>query len=142
MNTHNIQFHDKIRNFPLIFVFLSYRKKFVGTKKRVRISHGKRAIGVRAIEFLLTLRTPYLPLVLLVPLPHLLKFSTLLVLSFYFRLHPFVIYSIFIFLAPRLQFFFVRTSFIISLFEECSILICSTFCPSGRLCFVIVPFQG
>ena len=50
MSTHNIQFHDKIRKFPLIFVFLSYRKNFVGTKKRVRISHGKRAIGVRVIE--------------------------------------------------------------------------------------------
>ena len=50
MSTHNIQFHDKIRKFPLIFVFLSYLKKFVGTQKRVRISHGKRAIGVRAIE--------------------------------------------------------------------------------------------
>ena len=29
---------------------MSYRKNFVGTQKRVRISHGKRAIGVRAIE--------------------------------------------------------------------------------------------
>ena len=47
---HKIQFHDKIRKFPYIFVFLSYRKNFVGTQKRVRISHGKRAIGVRAIE--------------------------------------------------------------------------------------------
>ena len=52
MSTHNIQFHDKIRQFPLLFVFLSYmyRKNFVGTQKLVRISHGKRAIGVRAIE--------------------------------------------------------------------------------------------
>ena len=33
-----------------MFVFLSYRKNFVGTQKRVRISHGKRAMGVRAIE--------------------------------------------------------------------------------------------
>ena len=49
-STHNIRFYDKIRKFPLIFVFLSYRKNFVGTQKRVRISHGKRAIGVRAIE--------------------------------------------------------------------------------------------
>ena len=30
-----------------------YRKNFVGTQKQVRISHGKRAIGVRAIEVLL-----------------------------------------------------------------------------------------
>ena len=29
---------------------MGYRKDFVGTQKRVRISHGKRAIGVRAIE--------------------------------------------------------------------------------------------
>ena len=50
MSTHIIQFHNKIRTFPLIFVFLSYRKNFVGTQKRVRISHGKQAIGVRAIE--------------------------------------------------------------------------------------------
>ena len=50
MTTHNIQFHDKIRKFPLVFVFLSYRKNFVGTQKRVRINHGKRAIGVRAVE--------------------------------------------------------------------------------------------
>ena len=50
MSTHSIQFHDKIRKIPEIFVFLSYRKNFVGTQKQVRISHGKRAIGVRAIE--------------------------------------------------------------------------------------------
>ena len=29
---------------------MSYRKNFVGIQKRIRISHGKRAIGVRAIE--------------------------------------------------------------------------------------------
>ena len=50
MSIYNIQFHDKIRKKSLIFVFLSYRKNFVGTEKRVRISHGKRDIGVRAIE--------------------------------------------------------------------------------------------
>ena len=50
MSTPNIQFHDKIRKFPEIFVFLSYGKGFVRTQKQVRISHGKRAIGVRAIE--------------------------------------------------------------------------------------------
>ena len=55
MSTHNIQFRDKMRKFPYIFVFLSCRKNFVGTQKRVRISHGKRAIGVRAIEVLLYL---------------------------------------------------------------------------------------
>ena len=50
MSTHNIHCHDKIRKFPEIFAFLSYLKNSVGTEKRVRISHGKRAIGVRAIE--------------------------------------------------------------------------------------------
>ena len=50
MSAHNIQFHDRIRTFPHIFFSLSYIKNFVGTQKRVRISHGKRAIGVRAIE--------------------------------------------------------------------------------------------
>ena len=52
MSTHNIQFHDEIRNkkMSLIFVFLSYWKNFVGTRKRVRIIQGKRAIGVRVIE--------------------------------------------------------------------------------------------
>ena len=50
MSTHNIQFHDKMKKNPLIFVYLSHQKNFVGTQKRVRISHGKRAIGVRAIE--------------------------------------------------------------------------------------------
>ena len=32
---------------------MSCRKNFLGTQKRVRISHGKRVIGVRVIEFLL-----------------------------------------------------------------------------------------
>ena len=53
MSTHNIQFHDKIRKNPEIFVFLSYWKDFVGTEKRDRIIHGKRAIRVRAIEVIL-----------------------------------------------------------------------------------------
>ena len=46
MRTHNIQFHDKIRRFPQIFVFLSYRKSFIRTQKGVQISHGKPAIIV------------------------------------------------------------------------------------------------
>ena len=50
MSISNIKFYDKIRNFPYIFVFLSYLKNFVATQKRVRISHGKRASGVPAIE--------------------------------------------------------------------------------------------
>ena len=49
MGTHSIQINDKIRKFPQIFVFLSYRKNFVGTQKIVWISHGKWAIHVRAI---------------------------------------------------------------------------------------------
>ena len=50
MSTHNIRFHDKIRKFPFVFVFLSYGRNFVGTQKRVRINHGKLAIGVQAIK--------------------------------------------------------------------------------------------
>ena len=52
MSTHNVQFYKKDENFLKYFfvVFSRYRKNFIGTKKRVRISHGKRAIGVRAIE--------------------------------------------------------------------------------------------
>ena len=50
MSTHNIKFYIKIREFPYIFVFLSYWKNFVGTQKCDRICHGERAIGVRAIE--------------------------------------------------------------------------------------------
>ena len=53
MSTHNIQFLDKIRKKIQIFVFLSYWKNFVGTEKRVRIIHGKRAIRVRAIAVIL-----------------------------------------------------------------------------------------
>ena len=54
MSTHNIQFHNKIRKkIPEYLFFLSYRKGFVGTEKRVRIIQGKRAIRVRAIEVIL-----------------------------------------------------------------------------------------
>ena len=35
---------------------MSYRENFVGTQKRVRIIHGKRAIRVRAIEVTLYVR--------------------------------------------------------------------------------------
>ena len=48
MSTHNIQFHDKIENFPKYLFFLNYQKNFIGTQKRVRISHSKRSIGVPA----------------------------------------------------------------------------------------------
>ena len=44
---HTISWSNK--KTPYVFVFWSYRKNFVGTQKHVRISHGKRAIGVRAI---------------------------------------------------------------------------------------------
>ena len=47
MSTH-IQFHDKIRKI-LNICYLELSKNFVGTQKRVRISHDKRAIGVRTI---------------------------------------------------------------------------------------------
>ena len=40
MSTYNIQFYDKLRKFSEISVFLSYQKKFVWTRKQVRISHG------------------------------------------------------------------------------------------------------
>ena len=50
MSTHTIQFHDKIRKFLLICVFLSYRKNFVGTRKCSNKPWLKRAIGVQAIE--------------------------------------------------------------------------------------------
>ena len=37
MSTYNIQFRDKIRQFPKIY-FLSYRKNFVGLKKQFEIA--------------------------------------------------------------------------------------------------------
>ena len=46
MSTLNIQ----CQKFPK---YLFSWKKFLGTQKRVRISHGKRAIRVRTIEVLL-----------------------------------------------------------------------------------------
>ena len=55
---HNIQLYDKIESFPYLFLFLfylfiylSYRKNFVRTHKRIRISHGKRAIIKYTIFF-------------------------------------------------------------------------------------------
>ena len=59
MHSLDILLHDNKKkmtnpqNYSNIFVFSSYRKKFPGTQKRVRISHGKRAIGVRVIDDLL-----------------------------------------------------------------------------------------
>ena len=40
-----------------MFVFLSYWKNSVGTEKRVRIIHGKRAIRIRAIEVICRRKT-------------------------------------------------------------------------------------
>ena len=48
----------KYENFPktsINFAFLGYQENFPGTKQSLRISHGKRAIGVRVIEVLLYL---------------------------------------------------------------------------------------
>ena len=50
MSTHNIQVYEIVRKVPYNIFFLIYWKNFIGTQKRVRISHGKRAIGVRATE--------------------------------------------------------------------------------------------
>ena len=53
---HTIPWYNKKKNKKkktLNIFFLSYWKDFVGTEKRVRIVHGKRAIRVRAIEVIL-----------------------------------------------------------------------------------------
>ena len=52
MNTHNIHFQNKrslIIPYILIHCICSYGKN-LGTPERVRDSHGKRAISVRAIK--------------------------------------------------------------------------------------------
>ena len=49
---HTIPWWNKKKNHQ-IFVFLSYWKNFVGTEKRVRIIHVKRAIRVPTIEVIL-----------------------------------------------------------------------------------------
>ena len=59
MSIHKIHFHDKIINislkYPLICVFLSYWKNFLRFQKQVRISQGKRVIGVQVIEVFCTI---------------------------------------------------------------------------------------
>ena len=58
MSTHNIHFPENIEKNPKISLnicFLELSKKIPTHKKRVRISHGKRAIGFRAIEIRLYL---------------------------------------------------------------------------------------
>ena len=50
MSIHNIQCHDKIRKFSLNICFLELAKEFRrDSKMSSNYSHGKRAIGVRAI---------------------------------------------------------------------------------------------
>ena len=53
MSTHNIHFHKKPKIPLYIIVSLSYQKNFLGTQKRVRSNHGKRAIHFRGNEVLL-----------------------------------------------------------------------------------------
>ena len=48
MSILNIQFHDKTKKISLNICFLDLSEEFC--RDRVRISHGKRAIGGRAIE--------------------------------------------------------------------------------------------
>ena len=50
MSTHNIPFHDKIRNKSLNICFVELSEELRRTQKEVRISLGKRGIRVRAIE--------------------------------------------------------------------------------------------
>ena len=56
MSAHNMHFHDKIgKKSSDIPKYLCCRKNFLRTQKRVRISHGKRVIGVGLIKGLLYL---------------------------------------------------------------------------------------
>ena len=45
-----MEFHDKIRKKSLNICFLALSEEFRRTRKRVRISHGKRDVGCRAID--------------------------------------------------------------------------------------------
>ena len=45
--------------YPLIFILFRYQKYFVGTQKRVWISHGIQAMSVQAIEVGLYIVDPY-----------------------------------------------------------------------------------
>ena len=53
MTTHNVPFFDVKRKSPKIIQNLPLSDFFQRTKGRVRNSHGKRAISVRATEVLL-----------------------------------------------------------------------------------------
>ena len=52
MSAHSIHLQDKRRKSPKLFVYRIWRKS-LQTQECVRLIHGKRAIGVRAIEVLL-----------------------------------------------------------------------------------------
>ena len=51
MSTYNIQFHDKIRKFPEIFVFLRYRKNFVGLKNKFESAMVNEPSGFELLRF-------------------------------------------------------------------------------------------
>ena len=55
MNSHNIYFHDKMRNIPEMSLNICFKLsvQFLWASKRVQASHGKRVIGVRVIKALL-----------------------------------------------------------------------------------------
>ena len=53
MSTHNIPFSRKKENHPKLSLICNYGYLFLGSQERVRNSHGKQAISVRAIEILL-----------------------------------------------------------------------------------------
>ena len=52
MSTHSIHLQNKRRKSPYI-IRISYLEEIPTTQERVRLIHGKRAIGVRATEVLL-----------------------------------------------------------------------------------------
>ena len=56
MSTYNIPFQDKIEHHPKLTEICSYKNFSQGTQERVRNSHGKRAISVRAIEVVLYMK--------------------------------------------------------------------------------------
>ena len=52
MSAHSIHLQEKEENLPKLSVYCIWRKS-LQTQEHVRLIHGKRAIGVRAIEVLL-----------------------------------------------------------------------------------------
>ena len=57
MSTHNIPFFNIKKKITLNYFKSAAKGFFLGTQKRVRNSHGKRAISVRATEVLLYLNS-------------------------------------------------------------------------------------